>query len=375
MGNFNNIQLDQMTVGQGLRVDGGTFAARNNFETVRAADEDTAFYGWWSSAVGAVIGKGKLLVGPDGSTDGAAISYFEDSAFTVTFADEIVASGFYEIKVSGVNTRMDWELANVSAANPQNSRWNLTIDPSASGFTDVNGVWSGGDDMTISASSIMTGTTVINTNRIIALSGAIIDGISILTSEGTRAIQCETLDDIFDCSFTATPDWPGHAIELTNIDVGVMTYDNTHSGYATSDGSTGDEVIFVNVATGTLTINVPAGASTPSIRTAGATVTVVVAPVTTLITVTETDGTPIEDARVYLIAGAGGPLSQGTVIFNTLTDVNGQVSDTRTLASDQPVEGWVRKNTTAPFFKETLIDATIDSDTGVTLTLQLISDE
>lgn len=375
MGNFNNIQLDQMTVGKGLRVDGGTFDARNNFETVRADDEDTNFYGWWSSAVGAVIGKGKLFVGPGPGTDGAAISYFQDEAFTVTFADEAVASGFYEIKVSGVNTRMDWDLANVSAANPQNSRWNLTIDPSTSGFSDTNGVWTGGDIMTINASGTMTGTTVINTNQIVALSGAILDSISILGSEGTSAILTESLDDIFDCVFTATPDWPGHAIELTNIDVGAMIYNNNHTGYAASDGSTGDEVIFVNVATGTLTINVPAGANIPSIRTAGAIVTVVVAPVTTLITVTDTDNVVLENARVYLIAGAGGPLSEGTLIFNALTNVNGQVSDTRTFASDQPVEGWVRLSTASPLFRQTPIAATIDSDTGLILTLQMISDE
>jgi len=45
-GVFNNVQLDQMTVGSGVRVDGGTLSTPNNFEVVRAADEDTNFWGW-----------------------------------------------------------------------------------------------------------------------------------------------------------------------------------------------------------------------------------------------------------------------------------------------------------------------------------------
>lgn len=56
---------------------------------------------------------------------------------------------------------------------------------------------------------------------------------------------------------------------------GTMSWDNTESGYAAIDGSTGNETIYVNVASGSLTINVVAGASTPTIRTAGATVSVV----------------------------------------------------------------------------------------------------
>jgi hypothetical protein len=52
-----------------------------------------------------------------------------------------------------------------------------------------------------------------------------------------------------------------------------MSWDSTLSGYAASDGSTGDEAIYVNVGSGSLTITV-LGGTTPSIRTAGATVTV-----------------------------------------------------------------------------------------------------
>ena len=52
MGAFNNTQVDQFTVGFGVRADAGTSGAPNTFEGVRAADEDTAFWGWWSASNG-----------------------------------------------------------------------------------------------------------------------------------------------------------------------------------------------------------------------------------------------------------------------------------------------------------------------------------
>ena len=45
MGSFNNVQLDQFPVGSGIRVDAGTVGVPNTFETVRAQDEDTSFWG------------------------------------------------------------------------------------------------------------------------------------------------------------------------------------------------------------------------------------------------------------------------------------------------------------------------------------------
>jgi hypothetical protein len=49
---------------------------------------------------------------------------------------------------------------------------------------------------------------------------------------------------------------------------------NSFSGYAATNGSTGNEAIYVNIATGTVTLNITGGGSSPSIRTAGATVVV-----------------------------------------------------------------------------------------------------
>jgi hypothetical protein len=77
---------------------------------------------------------------------------------------------------------------------------------------------------------------------------------------------------ISDSSFVSAG--AGHAIEIGGTAANMTLDGNTFTGYASSNGSTGNEAIYVNIATGTMTITITGGGSTPSIRTAGATVIV-----------------------------------------------------------------------------------------------------
>jgi hypothetical protein len=67
----------------------------------------------------------------------------------------------------------------------------------------------------------------------------------------------------------------GHAIEIGGSAADFSLNGCQFSGYAASNGSTGNEAIYINIASGSMTISITGGGSTPSIRTAGATVTVV----------------------------------------------------------------------------------------------------
>jgi hypothetical protein len=148
---------------------------------------------------------------------------------------------------------------------------------------------------------------------------------------------------------------------------------NTFSGF----GATGTPTaaIQVEATSGTVTINV-ADAATATYQSAGATVVIVAGQVTTTITVRDVNTqTPIQGARVYLVANAGGSLAEGTVIINAETDVNGQVSDTRSFASDQPISGYARKASTTPFYQNAPITGTISSTNGLALTSLMIPDE
>jgi hypothetical protein len=82
----------------------------------------------------------------------------------------------------------------------------------------------------------------------------------------------------------------------------------------------------------------------------------------------------LQGARVYLQAASGGPLTTGTVILNTLSNVLGQVSTNIELSSSQPVTGRVRFSTSPNFYKTVPISETINNINGLTLNVAMIPD-
>jgi hypothetical protein len=309
MGNFNNIQLDQFTIGLGVRADAGSGGTPNTFETVRVQDEDTSFWGWWSSSNGAFIGKGKLFIGP---STGSATSVFTDAAFSVIFSDQRVAVGFYEISMRGEGTDVTWTLANIAAANASNSRWSITVDSTTNSFLDTNGVWSGADVLTLSANSSLVGTSLINCSSLIQ-NGGTLDSITVLdanTGDGVAFIESDDPELISDSIFEFSD---GHAIEITTT--GTYTFSgNTFVGYG-SDG-TNDAAIF-NDSGGLVTLNV-VGGSTPTVRngTGASTVVNVSVPI-------EVNGLT-EGSRAAII-GSGGT-EDGVVLLEGYANSSGVVA-------------------------------------------------
>ena len=308
--------------------------------------------------------------------------------------------------------------------------------------------------------------TVFNLNDALSLGAASFDKCTFSTS-GTLTIDATTtafsnntissgagvtglitpdIEYLTGCTFNSAG--TGHAVELTSLGDGSLSWTNYLSGYATADGSTGNEAIYVNVASGNLTINVAAGYDVPYIRTAGAIVTVVVNPVTTDIKVIKiSDSSVLQNARVLLLASDGtgdlafedtvtitsvsttatvthtahglvtdnkvhikgvneseyngvfvvtvidvntytytlpstttspatGTILVTGVIFNDLTSALGIVSDTRTFSLSQPIVGRVRMSSTeGSLYKTSPIVGTINKDTGLSITVQMISDE
>lgn len=276
MGSFNNFQLDQFTIGLGVRADGGSVGTPNTFETVRAQDESTSFWGWWSSKNGAYVGKGKLYIGP---VSGSATSVFTHSAFSVVFADERVAVGFYEINTRGAGTDVTWTLASIAAANAVNARWSLTVQSDTNSFSDTNGVWSGADQLTLTSAASLTGTTLINCSKL-TQNGATLDGVTILsanTADGVAFIESDDPSLLSDCSFTFSD---GHAIEITATGTYAFV-GNTFTGYGAD--SSNDAAIF-NDSGGLVTLNVSGGGSTPTIRNGSGASTVVNSTVSVTVT-------------------------------------------------------------------------------------------
>lgn len=120
--------------------------------------------------------------------------------------------------------------------------------------------------------AVWTWTQMTFTNCLtITQNAAVIDNC---TFSGSKIISAALgdMDNISNCAFTSSG--TGHAIEVSGTAATISFSGNTFAGYAASNGSTGNEAIFVNISSGTVTINLTGGGSTPSIRTAGATVVV-----------------------------------------------------------------------------------------------------
>ena len=90
----------------------------------------------------------------------------------------------------------------------------------------------------------------------------------------------------------------------------------------------------------------------------------------------------VSDANTYTYTvdsgltspAAGSPTSTGVLVYG-VTDVNGEVSDTRTLSSDQPTSGWARRGTTTPLYKTAPLSATVSNTAGATISAVMIPDE
>jgi len=175
--------------------------------------------------------------------------------------------------------------------------------------------------------------------------------------------------NISNSTFTKTTG-TDHAIEISGTAANFTLTGLSFTGYASSDGSTGNEAIYVNIASGNITISIAGGGSTPSIRTAGATVTVSNA---VSVTVTVKDSktlAPIQNARVRIITTVGSNL-----VISGVTDVNGVLTGSTTYVGSA-VSGTVRRATAAfgTLYKVYDISGTI-SGSGLNITALMTSDE
>jgi hypothetical protein len=196
------------------------------------------------------------------------------------------------------------------------------------------------------------------------LDGALPDDV---LASGTEAAMQTALDGLT----KARPDWPV-SIEVPG-NSGDSNFELTLNDVVFDDRIT---VQLVYRGSATLTVRnsgtsnlVSSKVETPG----GGTVTIVeTAPIT--ITVLDIDtSSPIENARVFLEADAGGPLAQGTNIINALTNASGQVTAEIDFSSTQPVLGRVRRGAASDEYRTGPIGASVTSD-GLSLTVLLVKD-
>lgn len=268
---LNNVFVDAIRAGSGLTITASSAADVITMSGVFNYDATkTNSWGVITQNSGIYYGAGKVTIG---STSQANTCKFEDTDQVVVWRDFPVADTLYEFNLKGAagnKTTMQW---NSSVIRGQAGQvWNITCDAN-SDFKAYSCSLANCRSAVLSPGSVLDGTSLTACGTIEA-NGATIAGCAFANHTATQ-IKLDAASEssvISNSSFKSAG--TGHAIQITAA--GTYTFAGlTFTGYAASNGSTGNEAVYVSATTGTVTINVTGGGTAPSIRTAGATVSVV----------------------------------------------------------------------------------------------------
>jgi len=368
----NNVACDAVRAGTGIYVTAGTAGSPATFsEASTANDNVTNRWGVLTSLGGTSYElQGYFVIGQD-STQTPTQAYFSDSGASVTFVDTIhAASDFTRVVVDQASTTCILDSISFSAAGTTN-RGRFLVNNASSAVTLTGCTFGDMNITTLQAGVTATGCTWRGCEKV-TQNSATITNCTFTGSTAAVALEVNSANDVSGCSFTSSG--TGHAVDLGTVSSSTsITWDSTHSGYATINGSTGNETILVNVASGqTLTINNDSGGgSDPTYYNTGSgLVDIISGAVTVKVTVTDSSGSPIQNARVYLTRA-----SDSAVVLNGLTNASGVIEDTAyTYTADDNVSGWARKSSASPYYKQGPISGTI-TNTGFSGTAILQSDE
>lgn len=270
----NPFGIDVLRHGRGeMRINGGDLA--NGYATFAgfAAQNDAQANRWglFQTIDGGYLWQGLMVLGFTSAVD------FRDSNVSIQIANtQKVVAAFNRIEVRQATSRVDWTGVSIACLGTVSKGQfamidNATVNLNTCTFTDM-------DTFVFQSGATVSNTTFRRCGQV-TLGGAAITGCRFENSTAaTSLLAGSAISTVSNCTFIS--DGSNHAIQITAA--GAYTFNNlTFSGYAASDGSTGNETVFVNVAGGSVTINTD---SVISYRTAGATVTVVVGQKTLTIT-------------------------------------------------------------------------------------------
>jgi len=257
----NPLGFDVFRYGRGeLRVVGGTstdtdatFAGMANVN-----DNNSNRWGLFQAIEGGYKWKGMMVLGYGGACD------FTDSDVNIVIDNtEMVDSDFNRIELRTAASAINWTNIGITALGTVSKGElemidNCTFNDTGGAFTDMN------------TFDYLSNATITNRTfrrcGLVTQGGATLDTCRFDKASGAIALNADDMGLVTDCTFIS--DGSNHAVDLGTISsTQSVTWENYLIDYASTDGSTGNEAITVNVGTGiTLTINISAGYDVPSVR-------------------------------------------------------------------------------------------------------------
>jgi len=367
----SNQFVDAVRMGTGLTVTCSSGADVVTFSSIYTVDNTVANrWGLLTQRDGIYYGIGVFNIG---SASQANVCNFTDSGQVLVWRKNIVANTYYKFNLisASATNKTTMSLTSCVIRGQSGQKWSIACDTN-SAFTSYTCSIADINTAVLSAGSILSGTS-FNACGLVTSNGAQITGSTFTAPTSSSQILCTAASQVNNITNTTfnRSGTTSHAIEITGTAGNFTLSGVTFNGYAASNGSTGTEAVFVNIATGNVQITA-LGGSNPSIRTAGATVTFAATPVSLSITVKEAaTGAVVQNARVLVEK-----VSDGTDLLAGLTNASGVVSGSFSYTSDTPIQGVVRRATAAygTLYKPSTISGTITS-AGFSATILLTSDE
>jgi hypothetical protein len=293
LGGADNCFTDIIRYGNdGITVGGGNTTAQGTFSDIATADRSTAnvtAYGILRELNAQLFGcQGPISFG---DSSGTTSTHFEDTNFTVAFEDREIATNKYYINIIGNSTGNNYfRLGTISGtengqdggsiivpsgvgssfdASDVNVNWCLIYDTSLTGFTE--GMIFSSDATTGPQHDVFDcsfiGCDIVDPGRVDFKNNTIA-----ASSNATGSFLLPANTDLLD-SLNFNSDGTGHAIYVNPTGAGPFTYalsDFNFSGFASSNGTTGNEAIYIDPVTSTanITFNVTDGSGTLSFREA-----------------------------------------------------------------------------------------------------------
>lgn len=289
-----NVIIDAIDIGRGLKLTGGDGADTDGvWDDFISADEGTTTnrWGYVRTLDGIMFCIGELSIGENTSETAVATVFQDATGQVLVWENGRVSAGFHRFRVNLGNAATDIDITGAtfdSVGESSNTVGGLYTATGEDTRLAVEATGTSGDakfigcafknlsDMTLTSAVTLDDCDV--TTASMTMSGAeIFDSVIRTTSAANAAALTDptfgTTTDLRNTEFVQAGS--GHALELNsgNTSPTYTLSGVTFTGYAGSDGSAGNEAIYVSDTTGTVTLNI-VGGSTPSIRTAGATVAV-----------------------------------------------------------------------------------------------------
>lgn len=320
-----NVAMDALDIGAGINLTGGDGGSADGvFQDFIDTDEGTSGnrWGFVTSKEGILFALGKIWIGQNTSQASVATG-FTDSNATVVWPDGLFAADFsgLGLDLGNASTLIDLTsctLIGRGTTTGVDTRPTLDVT-GTSGAATLTGVsfiaW---QSLNLTSAATLAGCSIIASGQIVA-AGADLAGSSVSGSTAASALLWNTAADpvgeLDDMSFTSAG--TGHAIELgTNTPATITLTGHSYSGYASSNGSTGNEVLYNNSGKA-ITLNYNGDA--PTVRNGTGASTTLVNSISWTIKLVDDAGVAVTGAEITVTDDAATP----NVLFHVESTVSG----------------------------------------------------